>query len=129
MKTFSIGFRQKDFDETPYARMVAQKFGTEHHELILEPDVVSSVETLTHSLEEPFGDASALPTYYVSCLARQHVTVALSGDAGDEIFAGLRSLPSVSAGSRLSMDPGWDAPRLSRAHSPDWFRAVCRDEA
>jgi len=88
VKTFSIGFRQKDFDETSYARLVAQKFGTEHHELVLEPDVVNSVETLTHSLEEPFGDASALPTYYVSCLARQHVTVALSGDAGDEIFAG-----------------------------------------
>jgi asparagine synthase (glutamine-hydrolysing) len=88
VKTFSIGFRQKDFDETPYARLVAQKFRTEHHELILEPDVVNSVETLTHSLEEPFGDPSVLPTYYVSCLARQHVTVALSGDAGDEIFAG-----------------------------------------
>lgn len=88
VKTFSIGFKQKDFDETPYARLVSQKFGTEHHELILEPDVVSSVETLTHSLEEPFADASALPTYFVSCLARQHVTVALSGDAGDEIFAG-----------------------------------------
>jgi asparagine synthase (glutamine-hydrolysing) len=88
VKTFSIGFRQKDFDETSYARLVAEKFGTEHHELILEPDVVGSVETITRSLEEPFGDASALPTYYVSCLARQHVTVALSGDAGDEIFAG-----------------------------------------
>jgi asparagine synthase (glutamine-hydrolysing) len=88
VKTFSIGFRKKNFDETPYARMVAQKFGTEHHELILEPDVVSSVDTITHSLEEPFGDPSALPTYYVSCLARQYVTVALSGDAGDEIFAG-----------------------------------------
>ena len=88
VKTFSIGFRQKDFDETPYSRLVARKFGTEHHELVLEPDVVNSVETITQSFEEPFGDASALPTYYVSCLARQHVTVALSGDAGDEIFAG-----------------------------------------
>ena len=88
VKTFSIGFRQQDFDETPHARIVAKKFGTEHHELILEPDVVGSLDKLTHSLEEPFGDASALPTYYVSCLARQHVTVALSGDAGDEIFAG-----------------------------------------
>lgn len=88
VKTFSIGFRQEDFNEAPYARLVAQKFGTEHHELILEPDVVSSVETLTHSMEEPFGDPSVLPTYYVSCLARQHVTVALSGDAGDEVFAG-----------------------------------------
>jgi asparagine synthase (glutamine-hydrolysing) len=109
VKTFSIGFRQKDFDETPYARLVAQKFETEHHELILEPDVVNSVETLTHSLEEPFGDASALPTYYVSCLARQHVTVALSGDAGDEIFAGYdryrvclqdRAFPWISEGVR-----------------------------
>jgi asparagine synthase (glutamine-hydrolysing) len=88
VKTFSIGFKQKDFDETSYARLVARKFGTEHEELILEPDVVSSVEKISQSLEEPFADASALPTYFVSCLARQHVTVALSGDAGDEIFAG-----------------------------------------
>ena len=119
VKTFSIGFRQKDFDETSYARLVAQKFGTEHHELILEPDVVSSVETLTHSLEEPFGDASALPTYYVSCLARQHVTVALSGDAGDEIFAGYdryrvclqdRAFPWIPEGLR----------RLYRDHLHQW---------
>jgi len=109
VKTFSIGFRQKDFDETPYARLVAEKFGTEHHELILEPDVVSSVETITRSLEEPFADASALPTYYVSCLARQHVTVALSGDAGDEIFGGYdryrvclqdRAFPWIPGGAR-----------------------------
>lgn len=88
VKTFSIGFSRKDFDETPHARLVAQKFATDHHELVLEPDVVSSVETISRSLEEPFADASALPTYFVSCLARKHVTVALSGDAGDEIFAG-----------------------------------------
>jgi asparagine synthase (glutamine-hydrolysing) len=88
VKTFSIGFKHSDFDETSYARVVARKFNTEHHELILEPDVVNSVDLITHSLEEPFGDASALPTYFVSCLARKHVTVALSGDGGDEIFAG-----------------------------------------
>ena len=88
VKTFSIGFRHADFDEAPYARMVAQKFGTDHHELFLEPDVVETVETLTSSLEEPFADSSMLPTYYISCLARKHVTVALSGDGGDEIFAG-----------------------------------------
>src|SRR4029077_17034649 len=88
VKTFSIGFRDDDFNEAPYARMVAERFGTDHHELILEPDVVETVETLTRSLEEPFGDSSMLPTYYVSCLARQHVTVALSGDGGDEFFAG-----------------------------------------
>ena len=88
VKTFSIGFRHADFNEAPYARMVAERFGTKHHELILEPDIVATVEALTRSLEEPFGDSSMLPTYYVSCLARQHVTVALSGDGGDEAFAG-----------------------------------------
>jgi asparagine synthase (glutamine-hydrolysing) len=88
VKTFAIGFRQADFDESQYARLVAEKFETEHHELILEPDVVASLEKLTSSLEEPFSDPSILPTYFVSCLARQHVTVALSGDGGDELFAG-----------------------------------------
>lgn len=88
VKTFSIGFRQADFDETPYARKVAERFGTDHEELILEPDVVQTVGMLTSHLEEPFGDSSMLPTYFVSSLARKHVTVALSGDGGDEAFAG-----------------------------------------
>jgi asparagine synthase (glutamine-hydrolysing) len=88
VKTFSIGFRDADFNEAPHARTVAERFGTDHHELIVEPNVLETVERLTSSLEEPFGDSSMLPTYYVSCLARQHVTVALSGDGGDEIFAG-----------------------------------------
>ena len=88
VKTFSIGFSHDDFNEAHYARIVAKHFGTDHHELVLEPDVVKTVETLTSSLEEPFGDSSMLPTYYVSCMARKHVTVALSGDGGDEIFAG-----------------------------------------
>ena len=88
VKTFSIGFTKDDFNEAQYARMVAQKFGTDHHEMILEPNVVETVEHLTSSLEEPFGDSSMLPTYYVSQMARKHVTVALSGDGGDEIFAG-----------------------------------------
>jgi asparagine synthase (glutamine-hydrolysing) len=115
VKTFSIGFRQTDFDETPYARLVAQKFETEHHELILDPDVVSSVETLTHSLEEPFGDSSALPTYYVSCLARQHVTVALSGDAGDEIFAGYERYRVCLRDRSFVWIPDW-ARRFYRKH-------------
>jgi asparagine synthase (glutamine-hydrolysing) len=88
VKTFSIGFRNADFNEAPYARQVAEKFGTEHHELIVDPEVRETLEYLTGMLEEPFGDSSILPTYYVSCLARQHVTVALSGDGGDELFAG-----------------------------------------
>jgi len=88
VKTFSIGFKKDDFNEADYARLVAHKFSTDHHEMILEPDVVQTVEHLTSSLEEPFGDSSMLPTYYVSQMARRHVTVALSGDGGDEIFAG-----------------------------------------
>jgi asparagine synthase (glutamine-hydrolysing) len=88
VKTFSIGFRHGDFNEAPYARLVAQKFATDHHELIVEPDLTRTMETLSRSLEEPFGDSSMLPTYYVSRLARQHVTVVLSGDGGDELFAG-----------------------------------------
>jgi len=88
VKTFAIGFRDEDFNEAHYARIVAQKFGTDHHELIVEPNVLETVETLTRSVEEPFGDSSMLPTYFVSCMARKHVTVALSGDGGDEIFAG-----------------------------------------
>jgi len=92
VKTFSIGFKKDDFNEAKWARIVANKFGTDHHEMILEPDVVQTVEHLTSSLEEPFGDSSMLPTYYVSQMARQHVTVALSGDGGDEIFWWIRSL-------------------------------------
>ena len=88
VKTFSIGFKHADFNEAPYARRVAERFGTDHHELILEPDVVETVQTLARTLEEPFGDSSMLPTYFISCLARRHVTVALSGDGGDELFAG-----------------------------------------
>lgn len=88
VKTFSIGFRHADFNEADHARIVAQKFSTEHHELVLEPNVVETMQTLTRSLEEPFGDSSILPTYYVSCLARKHVTVVLTGDGGDEAFAG-----------------------------------------
>jgi len=88
VKTFSVGFRQADFNEAPYARLVAQKFGTDHHELILDPDLVDTVEKLTQYMEEPFGDSSMLPTYFISCLARKHVKVALSGDGGDEAFAG-----------------------------------------
>ncbi len=88
VKTFSIGFRRADFDEAKYARLVADRFGTDHHELILDPNIGETLDVLTHSLEEPFGDSSMLPTYYVSRMARQEVTVALSGDAGDELFAG-----------------------------------------
>src|SRR5207244_9230693 len=88
VKTFSIGFPERDYDELGYARLVASTFGTEHHELVLEPDVLSVIEDLAWHLDEPFGDSSAIPTYMVSKLAAEHVTVVLSGDGGDELFAG-----------------------------------------
>src|SRR6267154_2586782 len=88
IKTFSIGFSKSDFNEAQHARVVAQHFGTEHHELFVEPQIEETVQLLTHSLEEPFGDSSMVPTYHVCRLARQHVTVALAGDGGDELFAG-----------------------------------------
>lgn len=88
VKTFSIGFADQDYSELAYARLVAHKFGTEHHELVLEPDVLADLDDLAWFLDEPFGDSSAIPTYMVSKLASGHVTVVLSGDGGDELFAG-----------------------------------------
>lgn len=88
VKTFSIGFAKQDFNEAQHARAVAERFGTEHHELIVEPKIRETLDILTRSLEEPFGDSSMVPTYHVSKMARQHVTVALTGDGGDELFAG-----------------------------------------
>ena len=88
LKTFSIGFEEAGFSELAHARAVASQFGTDHHELVLRPDVVEIVEDLTWYLDEPFGDTSAIPTYMVSKLAAEHVKVVLSGDGGDELFAG-----------------------------------------
>ncbi|MBM4431664.1 MAG: asparagine synthase (glutamine-hydrolyzing), partial [Chloroflexi bacterium] len=89
VKTFSIGFEPQAYNELPYARQVAQRFGTDHHEHILEPAAVSEIlPRLARQFDEPFGDSSALPTYYVSKIARQEVTVCLSGDGGDEALAG-----------------------------------------
>ncbi len=88
VKTFTIGFPEKEYNEIVHAREVAKAFGTEHHELILEPDVIGILNDLAWHLDEPFGDSSAIPTYMVSQLAAQHVKVVLTGDGGDEIFAG-----------------------------------------
>jgi asparagine synthase (glutamine-hydrolysing) len=88
VKTFSIGFGERDFDELRYARQVAQRFGTEHHEMVVEPRALDVLPTLVRHYGEPYGDSSAIPTYYVAQMTRQHVTVALNGDGGDELLAG-----------------------------------------
>jgi asparagine synthase (glutamine-hydrolysing) len=88
IKTFSIGSPADDYNELPYARLVAKRFGTDHHEFVVEPDALAVLPELLRAYDEPFADVSAIPTYYVSRLARQHVTVALAGDGGDELFAG-----------------------------------------
>jgi asparagine synthase (glutamine-hydrolysing) len=88
VRTFAIGFDDSAFDESRHASSVARALGTDHTELIVRPDADALVETVVRAFDEPFGDSSALPTLLVSQLARQHVTVALSGDGGDELFAG-----------------------------------------
>lgn len=88
VKTFSIGFSHADFDETRYARIVAEKFGTQHEEFVVEPRAIDILPKLVWHYDQPYADSSALPTYYVSQMTRQRVTVALNGDGGDEYFGG-----------------------------------------
>lgn len=88
VQTFSITFENEAYNEAAYAKQVALAFGTQHTEFVVQPKAVSILEKISHMLEEPFADSSLIPTYLVSELARQHVTVALTGDGGDELFAG-----------------------------------------
>ena len=88
VRTFSIGFDEPAFDELEHARRVANHFGTEHHEFVVRPDGIDILDRLIGHFDEPFADSSAIPTWYVSEMARRHVTVVLSGDGGDELFGG-----------------------------------------
>jgi asparagine synthase (glutamine-hydrolysing) len=104
VSTFSIGFEESSFDELGQARLVAERYGTDHHELVLRPDAVDLLPRLVEAFDEPFGDSSALPTYLVSQLASGTVKVVLSGEGGDELFGGYYTYVA----DRL-------APRLGRA--------------
>ena len=98
VSTFTIGFDDKGFDERDLARLVAQRYGTDHHELLVRPDAAELLPALATAFDEPFADSSAIPTYLISELARKHVKVALSGEGGDEFFGGY----NYYAGHRLA---------------------------
>jgi asparagine synthase (glutamine-hydrolysing) len=107
LETFSIGFNEARYDEREHARYVAQKFGTRHHEFLLEPSSIEIIEQIAWHTDEPFADSSALPTWYLSQLTRQHVKVTLSGDGGDEMFAGYDSYRGHLLSERLRKLPGF----------------------
>lgn len=132
VKTFSIGFEDAAFDELSHARRVAEQYSTDHHEFVVRPDAAEVLPTLVRHYGEPYADSSAIPTYYVSKLARTHVTVALNGDGGDEAFAGydryramwlaqmLQRLPAAAAGLQVL------AGVLDGAGLPKFFRRAAR---
>jgi asparagine synthase (glutamine-hydrolysing) len=124
LKTFSIGFAEKSFSELDRAREVAKHFGTEHHEMIVTPDAAAMVPELVHSFDEPYADSSAIPVLCVARLARQSVTVALTGEGGDEVFAGYKTYAATRlAGQYRRVVPGplrsliaWGANQLPVSH-------------
>src|SRR5258708_14721242 len=103
IKTFSIGFEESRFNELPYARMVADKYATDHHEIVVRPDSIGIIQKFIKHFGEPFADSSAIPTFIVSEFAARSVKVALSGDGGDELFGGYDSFQIVQ---KLAV---WDA--------------------
>src|SRR4051794_38826573 len=149
VETFTMGFDDEEgYDERPFARLAAREHGTNHHEFVVKPDAVELMERLVYHHDQPFGDASAIPTFLLSELTRRHVTVALCGDGGDELFAGyerfsaavamrqLQRLPApVRQGLRVGAErtPGVQRARLVRRTArflaagerpmPDYYRA------
>jgi asparagine synthase (glutamine-hydrolysing) len=105
LKTFTIGFSDAQFDERDYARQVARRYDTDHHEFVVEPSIVEILPRLAWHYGEPFADHSAVPSYYLAELARRHVTVALNGDGGDESFGGYLRYVGNEVAMRLASMP------------------------
>ncbi|HWM63639.1 MAG TPA: asparagine synthase (glutamine-hydrolyzing) [Solirubrobacterales bacterium] len=119
VKTFSVGFEEASFDELDRARLVAKRYGTDHHEIVLRPDAVDLLPKLVEAFDEPFGDSSALPTYLVSELAAGEVKVALSGEGGDELFGGYYTYVADLLAPRLGRLAALAAPLVERLPSSD----------
>jgi asparagine synthase (glutamine-hydrolysing) len=108
VRTFAIGFEgMGEYDERPWARRVAQQFGTKHEEFVVAPRAADDLAEMLHHFDQPFADSSAMPLYYLARLTRQHVTVALSGTGGDELFGGYRRYASHGVSEVARRLPGW----------------------
>jgi asparagine synthase (glutamine-hydrolysing) len=114
VRTFSIGFDSERFDELPYARQVAERFGTEHQELVVRPDAVEMLPKLVRHYGEPFADHSAIPSFYLAEMTSREVTVALNGDGGDEVFGGYGRYANGLLMERLDAVPGGARAALAR---------------
>ncbi|MBK5229148.1 MAG: asparagine synthase (glutamine-hydrolyzing) [Actinobacteria bacterium] len=106
VKTFSIGFSDEDYSELAHARRIAELWGTDHQEFVVEPDAIDILPLLVRHYGEPYADSSAIPTYYVSKMTSEHVTVALNGDGGDESFAGYERYWANAQAERVASVPG-----------------------
>ena len=115
VSTFSIGFEERAFNELDQARLVAEQYGTDHHELIVRPDAVELLPRLAQAFDEPFADSSALPTYLVSELAAGTVKVALSGEGGDELFGGYHTYVADNLAPRIGRVASALRPLVDRA--------------
>ena len=115
VKTFSIGFEEQAYDELRFARIAAKHFGADHHEFIVKPDAIEILPKLIWHYNEPFADSSAIPTYYVARETKEHVTVALNGDGGDESFGGYPRYHAVRLAQFFDKTPNWLRRRLVRA--------------
>lgn len=137
VQTFSIGFAEAEFNELPYARMVAEQYKTDHHEILVRPDAVSLAQRIAHHCDEPFADTATIPTLLMSEFAAQRVKVALSGDGGDELFGGYTSFRKAQEMEWLDALPrpllatvGFAADRLPySARGKNYLRMVSRPTA